>query len=92
MDLVETAEEVGFDFVELSSAELCPESAEDEFEKIRDKLKSISARSDVWDLRLPAGVRVCGPEVDWPRTSRFVNTAIRRMASVRGAVIAFTCG
>jgi hypothetical protein len=92
LDFVEAAAEADFDFVELSSAELRPERAESEFQEIRDRLRAASARPEVWDLRLPPGVTVCGPTVDWPRTSRFVNTAIRRMASAKGAVMAFTCG
>jgi hypothetical protein len=92
LDFVEAAAEAGFDFVELAAAELCPERPESEFERTRDRLRAASAKPEVWDLCLPAGARVCGPTVDWPRVSRFVNTAIRRMVAVRGAVVALMCG
>jgi sugar phosphate isomerase/epimerase len=91
-DLVQAAADAGYDFVELPAHVLLPERPDDEYARVRDALSGARVRPEVWDLALPEHVKVCGPEVDWPRVSRFVNTALRRAAELGGSVAVFTCG
>lgn len=91
-ELVPIAAEAGYDFVELPIVVLLPEQPDEEFEAAAGGLTRAPITPEVWQLTFPAGVRVCGPEVDWPRVSRYVHTAFRRAVELSGAAVAFPCG
>ena len=91
-ELIDTAADIGYDFVELSVDVLAPEQPEEAFLQVKETLASARVKPEVWDISLPPGVKVCGPSVDWPRVARYVNTALRRAAAAGGSVVAFACG
>jgi len=92
LELIETAARGGCDFVELPASALCPEQGEAQFRPVLDRLAGAPIKAEVWELCLPLDARICGPSVDWPRVSRYVSTALRRIAAVGGAVVTFPCG
>lgn len=92
LELMDTAAEVGYDFVELPSSILLVEQSETRFRSVREQLRAAPIGAEVWELCLPADLAVCGPAVDWPRVSRYVNTAFHRIAAVRGGLASFPCG
>jgi sugar phosphate isomerase/epimerase len=92
LELLDTAAEVGYDFAELSASALVPEDDEACFRPVIAQLAGAPIKAEAWRLDLPADLRACGPAVDWPRLSRYVNTALRRAAAAQGAVIGFPCG
>jgi sugar phosphate isomerase/epimerase len=92
LELMDTAAEVGYDFVELPSSVLLVEQSETCFRPVCERLRAAPIGAEVWELRLPADLAVCGPAVQWPRVSRYVNTAFQRVAALRGTVVSFPCG
>lgn len=92
LELIDAGAQAGYDFVELPTSVLLPEEGEARFRPVADRLRSAPIRSEAWELRLPSDIKVCGPAVDWPRVSRYVNTAFRRIAAVQGAVVGLPCG
>jgi sugar phosphate isomerase/epimerase len=92
LELLDTAAEVGYDFVELPSSLLLPEDPETCFGPLREQVAAASIGAEVWELCLPSDLEVCGPAVDWPRVSRYVNTVFRRIAAIGGTMVGFPCG
>jgi len=91
-DLASAAARAGYDFVELPVAVVAPERPEAEFAVVRRALLAGPLRPEAWRLFLPADLKVSGPNVDWARLSRYVYTALRRVAEVGGAVVCFGSG
>ncbi|HUU54643.1 MAG TPA: TIM barrel protein [Armatimonadota bacterium] len=92
LGLIETAARAGCDFVELPASVLCPEQGESDFRPVRERLARAPIRAEVWELCLQPDLKICGASVDWPRVSRYVSTALNRIAAVGGAVVGFPCG
>jgi sugar phosphate isomerase/epimerase len=88
-DLIEAAAAAGYDYVELPVAAVLPERPEAEFRSVRERLLSAALKPEAWRLLLPPGLKVAGPNVDWPRAARYAYTALRRIADVGGAIVAF---
>lgn len=91
-ELVAAAAEAGYQFVELPVAVVQPERPEAEFAPVRKLLLAGPLRPEGWHLLLPADLKVTGPSVDWPRVSRYLYTALRRISAVGGAVVTFGSG
>jgi sugar phosphate isomerase/epimerase len=92
LELIDVAAQVGYDFVELPSSLLLQEDPEACFGPVAEQLTAAPIGAEVWELRLPADLNVCGPAVDWPRVSRYVNTVFRRIAAIGGTMVGFPCG
>jgi len=91
-ELIEAAAAAGYDYVELPVAAVLPERPEAEWEPVRERLRAGPLRPQAWRLFLAPDLRATGPEVDWPRLSRYAYTALRRIADVGGAVVVFGSG
>ena len=82
--------EVGYDYIEpgVRSA-LIPESDETEFQKIREQVAKSPLKPETYAGFIPGDLRVVGETVDFPRLSRYVETACRRANEIGGEVIVY---
>ena len=82
--------EVGYDYIEpgVRSA-LIPESDETEFQKIREQVANSPLKPEAYAGFIPGDLRVVGENVDFPRLSRYVETACRRASEIGGEVIVY---
>ena len=82
--------EAGYDYIEpgVRSA-LIPESDEAEFQKIREQVSKSPLKPEAYAGFIPANLRVVGDTVDFPRLSRYVETACRRANEIGGEVIVY---
>ncbi len=82
--------EVGYDYIEpgVRSA-LIPESDETEFQKIREQVAKSPLKPESYAGFIPGDLRVVGETVDFPRLSRYVETACRRASEISGEVIVY---
>ena len=82
--------EVGYDYIEpgVRSA-LIPESDETEFQKIREQAAKSPLKPEAYAGFIPGDLRVVGETVDFPRLSRYVETACRRANEIGGEVIVY---
>ena len=82
--------EVGYDYIEpgVRSA-LIPESDETEFQKIREQVANSPLKPEAYAGFIPGDLRVVGDTVDFPRLSRYVETACRRANEIGGEVIVY---
>ncbi len=85
--LIGVAEDAGYDFVELPTDTICPERPEAEFHRVREELSGASIGLEAWSRFPSPEIRICGPTADWPRSARYANTALRRIAALGGSVI-----
>ncbi len=90
IDNAETACAAGFDFVEPTVRSLCPQ--EPDFDAIRAPFDSAPLPTPVFNMFVPAEVRLTGPEVDWAQVEGYLETAIGRVAALGGQAIVFGSG
>ena len=82
--------EVGYDYIELGvSPGLMPEADETEFQKIRDQVATAPLKPESYSGFIPGDLRVVGDTVDFPRLSRYVETACRRGSEIGGEIIVY---
>ena len=82
--------EVGYDYIELGvRSALIPESNEAEFRKIREQAMNAPLKPEAYAGFIPGDLRVVGDTVDFPRLSRYVETACRRASEIGGEVIVY---
>ena len=82
--------EVGYDYIELGvSSGLMPEADETEFQKIRDQVAKATLKPESYSGFIPGDLRVVGDTVDFPRLSRYVETACRRGSEIGGEIIVY---
>lgn len=90
IDNAETARAAGFDFVEPTVRSLCPQ--EPDFDAIRAPFDSAPLPTPVFNVFVPAEIRLTGPEVNWAQVEGYLETAIGRVAAVGGKAIVFGSG
>lgn len=82
--------EVGYDYIELGvRSALMPEADETEFQKIREQVATAPLKPEAYAGFIPRDLRVVGDAVDFPRLSRYVETACRRSSEIGGKVIVY---
>ncbi len=82
--------EVGYDYIELGvRSALMPEADETEFQKIREQVAAAPLKPEAYAGFIPGDLRVVGDAVDFPRLSRYVETACRRASEIGGKVIVY---
>ncbi len=85
--------EAGYDFIELSVArDLQPEASEEAWAPTRAAIEALPLRPAVFNVFLPADLRITGPEIDAERIRRYLYTAFRRASALGGEVIVFGSG
>jgi len=90
LDNVDLLSESGYDYIELGvRAALMPESAETEFQKIKERIEHASIKPEAFAGFIPRDLRVVGETVDFPRLSRYVETACRRASEIGGEIIVY---
>ena len=90
LDNIKLLAEVGYDYIELGVRNgLIPEADEAEFQKIRDSVVNASIKPEAYAGFIPRNLRVVGDSVDFPRLSRYVDTACRRASQIGGEVIVY---
>ena len=90
LDNIKLLAEAGYDYIELGVGNgLMPESDETEFQKIRDKVANASIKPEAYAGFIPRDLRVVGDSVDFPRLSRYVETACSRASKIGGEVIVY---
>lgn len=90
IDNAETAHAAGFDFIEPTVRSLCPQ--EPDFDAIRAPFDSAPLPTPVFNVFVPAAVRLTGPEVDWAQVEGYLETASGRVAALGGKAIVFGSG
>ena len=82
--------EIGYDYIELGVRHaLMPEADETEFQKIRDQVAAAPLKPEAYAGFIPRDLRVVGDAVDFPRLSRYVETACRRASQIGGEIIVY---
>lgn len=82
--------EAGYDYIELGvQRALIPEADETEFQKIRAQVAAAPLTPEAYAGFIPGELRVTGDNVDFPRLSRYVETACRRGRELGGEVIVY---
>jgi sugar phosphate isomerase/epimerase len=82
--------EVGYDYIELGvQSALMPEAGETEFQKIREQVAAAPLKPEAYAGFIPRDLRVVGDTVDFPRLSRYVETACRRASEIGGEIIVY---
>ena len=90
LEKVERLAEVGYDYIELGVRNgLMPEASDAEFQTIRDRVAQSTLKPEAYAGFIPADLRVVGDSVDFPRLSRYVETACRRANALGGEVIVY---
>lgn len=92
VDKIQAIQDAGYDYVELTVGTVMPESPESEYAPVRDKIKSFKIKPEAWNVLLPGGIKVTGPEVDLYRVERYLRTAFARIADLGGKVVVFGSG
>ena len=90
LDNVKLLAEMGYDYIELGvSNGLMPEADDTEFQKIRERVDRAAIKPEAYAGFIPRDLRVVGDSVDFPRLSRYVETACRRASQIGGKVIVY---
>ena len=90
IDNIKFLAEVGYDYIELGVRNaLMPEADETEFQKIRERVANATIKPEAYSGFIPRDLRVVGDSVDFPRLSRYVETACRRASQIGGKVIVY---
>jgi sugar phosphate isomerase/epimerase len=89
LEKVDLLAAVGYDYIELGvQSALIPEASEEEFREIRDRASNAPLRPGAFAGFIPGDLRVVGDSLDFPRLSRYVETACRlRLEHWRGFVV-----
>lgn len=90
MENVDLLAEIGYNYIELGVQNaLMPEADETEFAKIRNLVAKASLKPEAFAGFIPRNLRVVGDTVDFPRLSRYVETACRRSSEIGGEIIVY---
>jgi len=89
---IQTAQDAGYDYIELPVGTVKPESPNTEFEPIRELIQSYDIKPEAWNCLLPGDIKVVGPEVDMYRIERYLRTAFERIEELEGEIVVFGSG
>lgn len=82
----------GYDYIELSVAgDLMPDASEAEWTEKRRAIDAMPLRPEAFNSLVRTG-KVVGPDADWERLRRYLDTACRRAALVGGKILVFGSG
>ncbi len=91
VELIEDIWESGFDYVELSLANIAA-LAEDDYQFLRQRLKQSGIKSEACNNFFPSSIKLTGPEVDMSKIMAYVNPAMERAARLDVKIIVFGSG
>ncbi len=84
--------EAGCDYVELSvSNDLVPEADGETWDAKRRAIKAMPLVPEAFNVLIGKG-KITGPEADFDRLTRYLNTALERAADVGGKIVVFGSG
>jgi D-psicose/D-tagatose/L-ribulose 3-epimerase len=83
---------VGYDFIELSVAELVPEQPEGEFAPVRERIAASGLKAEALNRLIPKGIMLVGPDPDLARARRYVEVALTRAAQIGTEIIVWGSG
>ncbi len=83
------AARLGYDFVEIGSADLCPEEPDELWAPARDRILESGLRAEALGRVFPGSIKLVGPERDLHRVEGFVEVAFARLAEAGGKVVAW---
>lgn len=90
LDNVNLLSDTGYDYIELGvGVALMPEAEETEFQKIKERVVNAPIKPEAFAGFIPRDIRVVGETVDFPRLSRYVETACRRASEIGGEIIVY---
>ncbi|MGQ9629190.1 MAG: sugar phosphate isomerase/epimerase family protein [bacterium] len=89
---MKVAEDAGCDFVELTVGTVDPEGPEDGFLELKGRLSAFKVKPEAFNVFIPGELKLVGNEVDFPRISRYVDSALKRVAELGGRVVVFGSG
>ncbi|MCB0089165.1 MAG: sugar phosphate isomerase/epimerase [Caldilineaceae bacterium] len=84
--------EAGFDYIECTVTSLMAEADDQTFAPILQRYQASPLPTPVLNVFLPGDLKVVGPEVDWPRVEKYVNTALARANQIDAGMIVFGSG
>ena len=88
---IDAAKAAGFDYVELRTSEIAALS-DDEFEKLRAKLRRLELPAPVTYLFIPGSIKLTGPAIDKRQQMDYVTRAFDRVSRLGASVITFGSG
>lgn len=86
-DKANIVKKAGGDFLELPLSQIASFS-EEEFRR----LKNLSLPGEVFNILLPSGMKIVGPEVEWNKVREYLDKAFARAKKMGGEVIVFGSG
>ena len=82
----------GYDYIELAVAgDLMPDSSEGDWASKRQEIEAMTLKPEAFNSFVRTG-KIVGPEADFDRLERYVDTACRRASQVGGEIIVFGSG
>lgn len=92
LDKLQTVQDAGYDYIELTVATVKPEQPDLEFDEVRERLLDAEIIPEAWNCLLPGDLKVTGPEVDKYRLERYIRTAFWRIEELGGEIVVFGSG
>lgn len=92
MDKAALMAEAGCDYIELGvSTDLVPEGDEETWDEKRRAIEAMPLIPEAFNFLIGKG-KITGPEADFDRLTRYMNTALERAAQVGGKIVVFGSG
>lgn len=90
-DLLELAEKIGFDYLELKVTEIAGWT-EEVFEANRRKIRESKVACDCFNVLFPGDLVLLGPEADEKRRVEYLRFAFDRLKRLEGSIVVFGSG
>lgn len=91
-DGIRNAADAGYDFVEMTCANLLPGQDEAAFAAVRQRLRSEPLPVEAFNVFLPGDLKVTGPVVDLKKVAAHMDVVLRRAAAAGASVMVFGSG
>ncbi|MCL6633198.1 MAG: sugar phosphate isomerase/epimerase [Alicyclobacillus herbarius] len=82
----------GFDFAELPAASVVSCPTEEEWRSVKERVQAAGVPIRGFNVLLPGGIKVVGPEVDEDWVNAYLEQAFRRMAELGAEHVSFGSG
>ena len=83
------AERAGYEYVELTVTNICPEIGKAEIDTLKRRLRKTAIKPEAWRRFIPTELRLVGEDVSFTRITRFVRIVLGRAAELGGEVVVF---
>lgn len=88
----EDLSELGYDFLEIACGEFRMETADAEFDRLRERLAACEVPVEVCSMFLPRDIKLVGPKIDWQRFTDAAEVEVGRAAALGASVVLWANG